>query len=170
MFCPVCRGEYREGFTHCNDCDVDLVGEPDQPSALTPVAPAPSDERRAARTSRALLCVAGIIVGVFVTLGTQQGVRYWRRHHVKTSTILFIWAYDHVPQAVGIPSPRAARTLDAEFQNVGNQANGDVRIVYENDGAIRLIKAKYRVEGGQVVSPTDDQLRQLDASAASLPR
>jgi hypothetical protein len=25
MFCPRCRSEYRPGFTHCNDCDVDLV-------------------------------------------------------------------------------------------------------------------------------------------------
>jgi hypothetical protein len=27
MFCPVCRGEYREGFTFCSDCDVALVAE-----------------------------------------------------------------------------------------------------------------------------------------------
>jgi len=25
MFCPKCKAEYREGFTHCLDCDVDLV-------------------------------------------------------------------------------------------------------------------------------------------------
>ncbi|HLW43518.1 MAG TPA: hypothetical protein VKS00_03455 [Candidatus Acidoferrales bacterium] len=25
MFCPVCKYEYRPGFTHCNDCDADLV-------------------------------------------------------------------------------------------------------------------------------------------------
>ncbi|HET7150380.1 MAG TPA: hypothetical protein VFI60_03140 [Candidatus Acidoferrum sp.] len=25
MFCPQCRSEYRPGFTHCTDCDVDLV-------------------------------------------------------------------------------------------------------------------------------------------------
>jgi hypothetical protein len=25
MYCPECSGEYREGFTHCADCDVDLV-------------------------------------------------------------------------------------------------------------------------------------------------
>ncbi|MBU5428725.1 hypothetical protein KQI22_01425 [Kineothrix sp. MSJ-39] len=24
-WCPVCKNEYREGYTHCNDCDVDLV-------------------------------------------------------------------------------------------------------------------------------------------------
>jgi hypothetical protein len=27
MFCPECRAEYRSGFTHCTDCDVDLVAE-----------------------------------------------------------------------------------------------------------------------------------------------
>ena len=27
MFCPECRVEYRSGFTHCTDCDVDLVDE-----------------------------------------------------------------------------------------------------------------------------------------------
>lgn len=25
MFCPVCRDEFREGFTRCEDCDADLV-------------------------------------------------------------------------------------------------------------------------------------------------
>ena len=25
MFCPSCRGEFREGFFHCPDCDLDLV-------------------------------------------------------------------------------------------------------------------------------------------------
>jgi hypothetical protein len=25
MFCPVCESKYREGFTKCSDCDVDLV-------------------------------------------------------------------------------------------------------------------------------------------------
>lgn len=27
MFCPKCRGEFREGFTHCKKCDTDLVEE-----------------------------------------------------------------------------------------------------------------------------------------------
>ena len=25
MFCPKCKSEYRSGFVHCQDCDVDLV-------------------------------------------------------------------------------------------------------------------------------------------------
>ncbi|HTP69102.1 MAG TPA: hypothetical protein VMJ35_09380 [Dongiaceae bacterium] len=28
MYCPKCGTEYRQGFTHCTDCDVDLVWEP----------------------------------------------------------------------------------------------------------------------------------------------
>jgi hypothetical protein len=27
MICPECKAEYRAGFTHCVDCDVDLVAE-----------------------------------------------------------------------------------------------------------------------------------------------
>lgn len=29
-WCPICKNEYREGFTHCNDCDMDLVESLDQ--------------------------------------------------------------------------------------------------------------------------------------------
>jgi hypothetical protein len=25
VFCPACRAEYREGYKHCDQCDVDLV-------------------------------------------------------------------------------------------------------------------------------------------------
>ena len=39
MFCPQCRVEYRPGFTHCADCDVDLVpslSRPEKPSLNAP--------------------------------------------------------------------------------------------------------------------------------------
>ena len=33
MFCPSCRDEYREGFTHCADCGAELVEElPPEPA------------------------------------------------------------------------------------------------------------------------------------------
>ncbi len=31
MFCPQCRSEFREGFSRCQSCDVDLVEEKDLP-------------------------------------------------------------------------------------------------------------------------------------------
>jgi len=36
MFCPECRAEYRPGFTHCSDCDVDLVHERPEPHTRAP--------------------------------------------------------------------------------------------------------------------------------------
>jgi hypothetical protein len=42
MFCPRCESEYREGFTRCSDCDVELVAalpseDHDPDSHLVPV-------------------------------------------------------------------------------------------------------------------------------------
>ncbi len=31
MFCPVCKAEYRKGFTRCADCDVELVASLEKP-------------------------------------------------------------------------------------------------------------------------------------------
>jgi hypothetical protein len=31
MYCPECRGEYREGFLECADCGVPLVESPPEP-------------------------------------------------------------------------------------------------------------------------------------------
>ena len=33
MYCPQCKGEYREGFTQCADCQIPLVEEPPQPES-----------------------------------------------------------------------------------------------------------------------------------------
>ncbi|MGB8474701.1 MAG: hypothetical protein WCE61_11515 [Candidatus Acidiferrum sp.] len=46
MFCPVCKAEYRQGFTRCADCDVELVYELPA-AAIVPLAaatPGDSDE------------------------------------------------------------------------------------------------------------------------------
>ncbi|HMD38438.1 MAG TPA: hypothetical protein VKH15_04105 [Candidatus Acidoferrum sp.] len=46
MFCPQCKAEYRQGFTRCADCDLELVDDlPSQAiAAPTPVDPEVSDE------------------------------------------------------------------------------------------------------------------------------
>ena len=38
MFCPECGGEYREGFTRCADCEVDLVEALPEPAQEAPFA------------------------------------------------------------------------------------------------------------------------------------
>jgi hypothetical protein len=43
MFCPVCKLEYRPGFTRCNDCDVPLVASLDD-AAVHTNAPGPAQE------------------------------------------------------------------------------------------------------------------------------
>jgi hypothetical protein len=40
MFCPICKAEYRQGFTRCADCEAELVHE--LPSAAI-VAPSSDD-------------------------------------------------------------------------------------------------------------------------------
>ena len=42
MICPVCRDEYRPGFTRCATCSVDLVHDAAPPQAPATAAPAPA--------------------------------------------------------------------------------------------------------------------------------
>jgi hypothetical protein len=43
MFCPICKAEYREGFTRCADCDVELVYELPAAAIIPHEAVAPGD-------------------------------------------------------------------------------------------------------------------------------
>ena len=73
MFCPKCKAEYREGFSRCADCEIDLVPE-------LPLEPEPPTEyveyidfiniitfssRHDAELAKGLLSVNGINAVVF---------------------------------------------------------------------------------------------------------
>jgi hypothetical protein len=44
MFCPQCHNEYREGFTRCTDCDLELVSEHSQGAIVRNAASADAGE------------------------------------------------------------------------------------------------------------------------------
>lgn len=64
MICPECGGEYREGFTRCADCDVELVGElppaPEEETAGEPVTVLETGDPAALALAESLLRDAGI--------------------------------------------------------------------------------------------------------------
>ncbi len=66
MFCPVCKAEYRPGFTRCADCDVDLV------SSLPEQQPQPTEAERADLESPELLWT-GIDGGAFARITAALG-------------------------------------------------------------------------------------------------
>ena len=53
MFCPVCRDEYRPGFTRCASCDVALI---DAPDAVAPPKTVPILAEVAAEEATANFC------------------------------------------------------------------------------------------------------------------
>jgi hypothetical protein len=85
------------------------------------------------------------------------------------------WAYRHLPAAVE-SSPGSGRTLDVVVGSVASTPSErarseemfNVRLVYETDRQIKVIRVVCRFEGGRMVSPSDADLRALDAAAAGL--
>ena len=65
MFCPVCKYEFRRGFTHCNTCDVDLVDALPPEEEIDHSAPA-----TAAQLDQPTLLWSGASGGIFSALTT----------------------------------------------------------------------------------------------------
>jgi hypothetical protein len=61
MFCPNCKAEYREGFMHCADCDVDLV----ESLGSTSSSGEPEDSGEAVDLDAPELLWSGVDVGAF---------------------------------------------------------------------------------------------------------
>jgi hypothetical protein len=168
------RVSYRERFSRCANCDVDLVPDLPPREAQAKMFEPPAPQTSAARTKSigrnpAIWLLAGVIIGIFATAAGERLVRYVRYMAPRNQDRLTIWAYSHVPAVLGHPFPPFARTLDTVWTiQSGNKSSGELRLIYESDGVIRIIHTKYRALNGQVVSPSDDELRELASSAPAL--
>ena len=89
MFCPVCRDEYRPGFTRCASCDVALVEVQDAPS---PQKTAPILAEVAAEDATANFCG-------FLTLDEARQARDKLREASLPAEILIKDAPKTVPDA-----------------------------------------------------------------------
>jgi hypothetical protein len=66
MVCPECGAEYREGFTHCSDCDVDLIVAP----------PSPPDERNKIEIVQVYEAGNPALLAVAESLLDDAGIEY----------------------------------------------------------------------------------------------
>ena len=82
MFCPLCKAEYREGFTQCSDCQVDLVES---------IAEPPEEDDPPQLVWRGSDPVA---FGRVIALLDEQEIEY----HVKSTS-------DHLAFELGMPRP-----------------------------------------------------------------
>jgi hypothetical protein len=120
--------------------------------------------------------IAGLVLGVVATLAVQRGLRYTRSHQHSEPDAVVAWAYRHVPDVVG-SSPGSVRTLDVTTGSVAStpseRERGEkmfkVRLVYEADRQIKVVNTVCRFVDGKLVSPSDSELRALDAAAQPLP-
>ncbi len=114
--------------------------------------------------------VAGIIVGIILTLGLQYGWQYYQYNKVKDEVALFSLAKQDVEQKL-----IGTRVLDVSVSpnssasvNYIHDKLFDVNINYERDGKIKRITAQYGKTNGTWISPNVAQLELLDRNAANL--
>jgi hypothetical protein len=67
VICPQCGTEYREGFTHCTNCDVDLIPPPPPP---------PPDERPAIQLVKVFEGGNPAVIPVVESLFDDAGIEY----------------------------------------------------------------------------------------------
>lgn len=114
MFCPVCRYEFRPGFTHCNTCDVDLV-ETLPPEEEIDHTPPPT----AAQMDHPTLLWSGASGGVFSALTTALDDAQIPYNKEELDARL-VFTSQHADLEVWVPIanlPQAQPILDAVLAN-----------------------------------------------------
>lgn len=113
--------------------------------------------------------ILGTVIGILSTLLIQHGIHYLKWRPYRQNDQVMHWAYLHVPTAI---AQHSAHTLQAELETSGGyDANKsyDILIVYSNEGKIKAIRTSCFFKDGRMTTPTDSDLRNLDASAPYIP-
>ena len=114
MFCPVCRYEFRRGFTHCNTCDVDLV-EMLPPEEEVDHTPPPTT----AQMDHPTLLWSGASGGIFsaLTVALDDAHIPYNKEELDAR---FVFTSQHADLEVWVPIanlPQAKPILDAVLAN-----------------------------------------------------
>ncbi|MFZ0464923.1 MAG: hypothetical protein WAL78_04390 [Candidatus Acidiferrales bacterium] len=135
MFCPVCKFEFRRGFTHCNQCDVDLVDAlpSEEPVDHAPAASAPQQE-----LDQPALLWRGASGGFYSALTTALDAAHIPYNKEELDARL-VFTAQHTDLEVWVPAANlseAQRVLDAALANPLNAdaaASGAVDVENEDD-------------------------------------
>jgi hypothetical protein len=114
--------------------------------------------------------IAGIIVGIVLTMGLQYGWRFYQYSKVQDEIALFSLAKQDVEQKL-----TGTRVLDVSvspnskaFVNYVHDKLYDVNINYERDSKIKRITAQYGKAHGTWIAPNVAELELLDRNAGSM--
>ncbi len=114
MFCPVCKYEFRRGFTRCNTCDVDLVETLPAEEEIDHSAPA-----TAAQMDHPTLLWSGASGGIFSALTTaldEANIPY----NKEELDARLVFSSQHADLEVWVPAanfPQAKPILDSILAN-----------------------------------------------------
>lgn len=125
MFCPVCKYEFRRGFTHCNTCDVDLVETLPPEEEIDHSAPA-----TAAQMDHPTLLWSGASGGIFSALTTALDDAQIPYNKEELDARL-VFTSQHGDLEIWVPAanlPQAQPILDAVLANPLNSEEATSRV------------------------------------------
>ncbi|MGB6482219.1 MAG: hypothetical protein WBE86_01895 [Candidatus Acidiferrales bacterium] len=147
MFCPVCKYEFRRGFTHCNTCDVELV-DALPPEEEVDHAPPPT----AAQMDHPTLLWSGASGGIFSAL-TAALDEVQVPYNKEELDARLVFSSQHADLEVWVPVanlPQAQPILDSILANPlhANDAASGVLDIENEDGTSAELPAALRDEVG----------------------
>ncbi|HVE69864.1 MAG TPA: DUF2007 domain-containing protein [Thermoanaerobaculia bacterium] len=104
MNCPNCETEYRDGFTRCTDCDVDLVAA---------AAAAPEEPGHDIELVKIFEGGNAAVLPLIESLFRDAGIEFMKRNQA-TQDLFVLGGYSAVPTMAGAPVEFWVRVEDEE--------------------------------------------------------